>query len=88
MGSSDFDKWLLDDERKVGDLTATPIKSTSGSSSVYIVALYEGEGQELWYLDVKSVIINERAEAKATEYEGKYTVTVKDKALKFVNVTA
>ncbi len=88
MGSSDFDKWLLDDERKVGDLTATPIKTTSGSSSVYIVALYEGEGQELWYLDVKSVIVNERAEAKATEFEGKYTVTVKENALKFVNVTA
>lgn len=88
MGSADFDKWLFDSERKTGDVTATPIKITSGSTSVYLVALYEGDGQEIWYLDVKNTLVNERAEAKATELEKQYTVTVKDKALKSVNVTA
>ena len=88
MGSSDFDKWLYDSERKVGDVTATPIKTTSNNSSVYIVALYEGDGEQLWYLDVKSAIANERAEAKATELEGLHKVTVKTKNLKKVNVTA
>lgn len=88
MGSADLDKWLFDSERKAGDLTSTPIKTTSGSTTVYIIALYEGEGQELWYLDVKSVIANERAEAKVTELEGQYKITVKDKALKFISVSA
>ena len=88
MGSTDFDKWVFDTERKSGDITATPIKVTSGSSTVYMVVLFEGEGQELWYLDVKNAIATEKAEAKVTELEGKYKVTVKDKALKYVNVTA
>lgn len=88
MGSADFDKWLFDSARKAGDLTATPIKMTSDNTSVYIVALYEGNGKELWYLDVKNTIIGEKAEAKATELEGKFKTTVKENALKFVNVTA
>ncbi|MBQ8849331.1 MAG: hypothetical protein IJ011_03240 [Clostridia bacterium] len=88
MGSTEFDEWLFDSERAAGDLTAEPIKTTSDSSTVYIVALYEGEGKELWYLDVKSVIVSERAEAKVTELEGKYPVTVKENKLDSVNVTA
>ena len=88
MGSSDFDNWVFDATRKKGDITSKPIKITSGSSSVYMVILFEGEGQELWYLDVKNAIATEKAEAKVTELEGKYKVTVKDKALKYVNVTA
>lgn len=88
MGSTDFDKWLFDEARKTGDLTSTPIKITSDSTSVYLIALSDGDGAELWYLDVKSTILNEKSEAKATELEGKYKVTVKENALKFVNVTA
>lgn len=87
MGSADFDKWVFDATRKAGEITSAPIKVTSGSSSVYMVVLFEGEGNELWYIDVKTAIATERAEAKVTELEGKYKVTVKDNALKFVNVT-
>lgn len=88
MGVTDFDKWLFEGEVKAGDITATPIKSGSGNSAVYLVALFEGEGQELWYLDVESAIGSEKAEAKVKELESKYATTVKDKLLKYVNVTA
>lgn len=88
IGITDFDKWVFDAARKAGDITAEPVKYTSGSTSYYFVILFEGEGQELWYLDVKSTIMNERAEAKVTELEGKHKITVKEDALKYVNVTA
>lgn len=88
MGSTDFDNWVFDAARKKGDITATPIKITSGSSSVYMVILFEEDGQQLWYLDVKNAIATEKAEAKVTELEGKYKVTVDKKGLKYVNVEA
>ena len=81
MGITDFDKWVFDSARKAGDITAEPIKYTSGSTSYYFVVLFEGEGQELWYLDVKSVIMIERAEAKALELESKYQITFNEKEL-------
>lgn len=87
MGSTEFDEWLFDTAKNVGDLTSTPIKTTSDSTTVYIVALYEGEGQELWYLDVKSTIVNEKAEAEATRLEGAHAITVYDNRLKRVKVT-
>lgn len=87
MGSTEFDKWVLDEARQAGQLTSSPIKTTSDSTTYYIVALFEGEGQELWHLDVKNTIATERAEAKVTELEAKYEITVKDNFLKFVNVT-
>lgn len=88
MGSNEFDKWVLDEARQAGQLTTSPIKTTSDSTTYYIVALFEGAGQELWHLDVKNTIASERAEAKVTELEAKYEITVKDNFLKFVNVTA
>ena len=88
MGSTEFDNWVFDAARTAGQLTDEPIKTTVDSTTYYIVVLFEGEGQQLWYLDVKSVIATERAEAKVTELEGKYEITVKENALKFVNVTA
>lgn len=86
MGSTEFDEWVFETAKNAGDLTATPIKTTSDSTSVYIVALYEGEGQELWKLDVKSTIVNEKAEAEATRLQGAHAITVYDNRLKRVKV--
>ncbi len=87
MGSTEFDDWAFSADRKSGDLTAEPIKTTSDSSTVYIVALYEGEGQQLWYLDVKSTIVNEKAEAEATRLEGAHPITVYENRYRFVKTT-
>ena len=86
MGSTEFDEWVFETAKNAGDLTATPIKTTIDSTSVYIVALYEGEGQELWKLDVKSTIVNEKAEAEATRLQGAHAITVYDNRLKRVKV--
>ena len=49
--------------------------SVSDDQSGYVVAIYDGTGHEAWYLSVKSVIANERAEAKVTELEETYKTT-------------
>ena len=88
MGITDFDKFVFDSERKAGDFTSTAIKTTSDSTTYYMVVLFEGEGEELWYLDVENTIGSEKAEAKVKELESKYAISVKDKLLKYVNVDA
>ena len=89
FGVSDFDKWLFDEATTKGSITATPIKYTDSSTSTtsYIVALYESDGDALWYLDVKSNISLERAEAKGKEITEKYAVTVNESAYGMVKVT-
>ena len=80
MQVSAFDTWLFGDGVTAGSLTATPIQDTS--SGMYIVAIYEQEGTENWKVDVKSTIVNERAEAESNALIAKYPINVRDRALK------
>ncbi len=93
----EIDEWVFETAKNSGDLTTAPITVTETSSSsdgsttsstAYVVALYEGEGEELWYLNVKSVIVDEKYEAEKTRLEGAHPVTVYDNRLKFVNTVA
>ncbi len=84
FGISAFDEWLFDEKTTPASITATPINT--GSDTTYVVALYEGVGNEQWYIDVKGVILTERAEAEAKSLEKKYTITENDWSFRFVNL--
>ncbi len=78
LGSASFDTWLFADTTVVGTLTATPIKL---DESTYCVAFYHADGAENWYVNVKTSILNDDYEAYYDAMEGKYAITVKEKAL-------
>ena len=80
MQVSAFDTWLFGEGVTMGSITSTPIQDTS--SGKYIVAVYEQEGTENWKVDVKSVIVTERAEEESNALIAKYPITVKDRALR------
>lgn len=83
FGNADFDKWLFDDKTLLGHYTTTPIKI---DDKAYLIAYYYGDGEELWRLDVKNTVFNERADAELDRMENAYAVTTKDKALAKVKV--
>ena len=84
MGLSAFDTWLFGDDVKAGSITATPI--SDASSGVYVIGIYEGEGKPNWYVDVKNVIVNEKAEAESEALTAKYPITVKERAYKKIKL--
>ena len=81
MGISAFDTWLYGDDVTMGSITATPVQDTS-NTGYYIVAVYEQPGVENWRVDVKSTLIDERAEAESEALIAKYPVNIKENALK------
>ena len=66
----EFDSWLFDAERKVGD---TDIVLTDYG---YHVMYYAGENMAAWRAEVKSVIVSERSEAYMAEKTEAYGITV------------
>lgn len=81
MGNDDFDAWLFDEKTTEGSLMASPIKL---GEKEYVIAFYENDGHENWYLDVKSKILTEITEKENDRIEGKYAVEVKDGSLRTV----
>lgn len=79
LGVGAFDKWLFADDTKKGDYTEKPIEDGNGS---YIVAYYYEDGKPAWKVTVESAVFNDRFEAKYTEMESAYTVTVKENVIK------
>ncbi len=77
LGYADFDKWLYSDEVKIGDITETPIKV----DSYYMVAMYVGDGNAVWYEDVKATIFSEDSTAREEALAKTHTVDVRKKAL-------
>ena len=77
LGSDDFDAWLYAATAETA-LTAEPIKL---DDSAYCVAYYNGEGDEVWHVTVKSALLNAAYEKYYTDMEAKYVVTVNQKAL-------
>ena len=84
VGSTDFDKWLFDEDLKVGDYTKTAIKL---DSSTYLVAYYIGEGELNWKLTVENAILTEKQEAQYKDMESKYSssIVTKDNAIKKID---
>ena len=80
MNISDLDTWLFEDGLKMGSVTAKPIQDTS--SGYYVIAVYEKPGVENWKVDVKNVLLEERAEAEYNTLVATYPITVNDKALR------
>ena len=78
FGSDDLDEWLYADETAANSLMAAPVKITDSesSSTVYVVAFYIGEGDELWYLDVKSSVYSDLSEKKDAELKATFEVKV------------
>ncbi len=63
LGSDAFDKWLFDAKNSVGALTESYIQLADGT---FAVAYWYGEGNELWYVEVKTALLN-------ADYEAYYT---------------
>ncbi|MBE6546815.1 MAG: hypothetical protein E7668_05195 [Ruminococcaceae bacterium] len=69
LGSDAFDKWLFDEKNSVGTLTESYIQLADGT---FAVAYWYGEGNELWYVEVKTALLNEDFEAYYTDMEATY----------------
>ena len=75
-----LDKWIFDEDVKAGSITETPlVLSESESSKLYGVFFYESDSDAAWYLDVKSALYGEDADAKYAELLDTYEVTVNEK---------
>ena len=83
MYSTEFDNWLYADTTKAGSVNTTPLKV----NSEYYVVRFNGDSDELWYIDVENAIFSERATAKEQEIVDAYSVgEVKNlKMVKFAN---
>ena len=74
IGSAEFDAWLFDEKLKVNAITETPVKI----SSYYAVAIYLGEGEEQWKVEVESSIFSEDSANYEKTITEKYAVKVND----------
>ncbi len=82
LNSDIFDAWLYGSETELGAITKTPLELATDN---YGVAYYYGEGDEHWYIFVKEALISEDYDTNYAEIEGKYSITVNEKALEKVN---
>lgn len=80
FGIEAFDSWI--EEANVGEHTVAPIKLEDGT---YLMAYYVEAGDEVWSVNVKSDILNERYDAQVKALTEKHPVTVKEKAVNNVN---
>jgi hypothetical protein len=63
-------------------VTNSSSSGSSSSTSVYVVAFYIGEGDELWYLDVKAAVYSDLSEKKDNELKETFEVKINDGMLK------
>ena len=82
FGSTELDTWLFADTTKKNTLATKAYKV----DSAYVVALFNGDGNEMWYLGVKEAIFTELAEAEAEKLEKDYPVTEREKTYAKINV--
>ena len=82
LGSDTFDEWLYGSDTKKDAITETPLKLDSSS---FCVAYYYGDGDAHWYLAVKDTILAEDYDAHYEQMEGKYAISVNDRANYKVN---
>ena len=83
MGSTDFDTWVFAEGRAIGNYTETPIKL--GTTS-YVVLYYTADGQESWFVSVKTDLFNSDFEAYFANLEKTVTVDVKANVLKKIKI--
>ena len=74
LGSAEFDKWLYDSATVVGSFNESPISLSDGSYGVF---LYESDGDEAWYVNVKTAILDADFSAFSAEMEETYSATIK-----------
>ena len=80
QASSDvFDEWVFDAATVVGGFTATPIEVTKDKT--YAVAIYAADKEAIWYLDVRSDILDETYDATVKALENTYTIKANDKVI-------
>ena len=82
FGSSDLDNWVYSADTKANSLCTKVFKV----DSAYVIALFNGDGKEMWYLDVKAAIFTDLAEAESEKLEKDFPVTEKDKTYAKINV--
>ncbi len=83
MGSTEFDNWVFADGRAIGNYTDKPIKL---SSSSYAVLYYTADGQEAWFVSVKTELFNDDFEAYFANLEKTVEIDVKDNVLKRIKI--
>lgn len=80
QASSDvFDEWVFGESTVVGGFTATPIEVTKDKT--YAVAIYAAEKEAIWYLDVRSDILDETYDETVKALENTYTIKANDKVI-------
>ena len=77
--SDELDKWIFADDRKLGDYTSEAIKL---GDSEYALLYYYADGEEVWYVTVKSSIFSDDFTAYFETLENNYTVIMNDRNLK------
>jgi len=76
--SDELDKWIFDDERKIGDYSSEAIAL---SESEYMVLYYYDNGEEAWYVTIKNNLFSDDFAAHFKTLENEYTVIMNDKNL-------
>ncbi len=79
LGSETFDEWLYSASTVLGSITDTPLEL---DDSTFCIALYYGEGAEIWHVTVKNSLLTQDFEAYYDNMEVSYPITVKERALK------
>ena len=82
MKNDDFDAWLYDEGRNLGDITAEPIYDNNTNS--YIVAYYYCEGPEHGYIAAKELLIEARAQEYENEMTERYGIETKEIGMKLL----
>ncbi len=88
-GISGLDTFLFDSETTNGMVTRTPIAVGEGTEDeYYMVVLFERNGEEQWYLDVKNEIVTEKSEEENDALMKKYAPKASDWTYFFMNKIA
>lgn len=67
-----FDAWIFADTTVPGTVTGAPIKVTVSEQTIYVLAIYEGTGNEAWYIEVKNTIADKKYTDELATFEDKY----------------
>ena len=74
-----FDEWVFAESTVVGSYTSTPLEISKDQT--YVVAYYLADAEAVWYLDVRSDILEEKYEETVKTLENTYVIKANDKVI-------
>ncbi len=79
LGLADVDEWVYDEAREVGDCELITV--TYNEVVYYMIVLFEGIGQQEWYVDTRDGMVSDEIETWYEEQTQTYGVTVNDRVI-------